>query len=139
MRTPTWREVEEFCQKDGWELIRSSNHIFFRKVLVDGTVLDTHRSFADDKTMSPGRFAAILRTQLMVSQEDFWETLRTGRPVTRPKPQSPIPSRPIPTWIARVLVDDLGLSVTQIADLGEEEARRIVEEFWSHRRNEEST
>ena len=80
MKTPTWREIEEFCRKDGWELTRSTDHVFFRKILSDGSVLETHRSFADDKSMSPGRFIAILRVQLKVSPDDFWETLRTGRP-----------------------------------------------------------
>ena len=41
MRTPTWRQIEEFCHRDGWERVRSTDHVFFRKVLADGTV-DPH-------------------------------------------------------------------------------------------------
>jgi hypothetical protein len=131
VKTPTWREIEEFCQKDGWEIIRSTGHVFFRKVLPDGTVLETPRSFAGDKAMSPGRFLAILRTQLRVSQEAFWETLRTGRPA--PCPQTPPPAEPsaMPAWITRVLLDELHLSEEEIATLIEADARRMVEEFWS--------
>ena len=36
MRTPTWREIEEFCREDGWEFVRSTGHAFFRKTLADG-------------------------------------------------------------------------------------------------------
>jgi len=74
MRTPTWGQVEEFCQADGWDQLRETDHVFFRKVLDDGTVLETHRSFSARKGMSADRFALILRTQLKVSAADFWQT-----------------------------------------------------------------
>jgi hypothetical protein len=137
VRTPTWREIEEFCRRDGWEIIRSTDHVFFRKVLADGTVLETHRSFASDKTMSPGRFLAILRHQIQVSPEEFWETLRVGRPVQRPgtPPVEEIPA--IPAWIVRVLLDDFALSEEQVTGLSQIEAQRLVEEFWSRTRSNE--
>jgi len=137
VRTPTWREIEEFCQRDDWELIRSTDHVFFRKVLADGTVLETHRSFASDKTMSPGRFLAILRHQLQVSPEEFWETLRTGRPTQRPGTPPVAEAPAIPAWIVRVLLDDLGLLEQQIAGLSRPEAQRLVDEFWSRTRSDE--
>jgi hypothetical protein len=33
--------------------------------------------------MSPGRFKAILRHQLRITEEQFWKALETGRPVER--------------------------------------------------------
>jgi len=51
MRTPTWSQVEAFCRKDGWEEIRETDHVFYRRVLENGTVLETHRSFSTKKTM----------------------------------------------------------------------------------------
>jgi hypothetical protein len=139
VKTPTWREIEEFCQKDGWETIRATGHAFFRKVLPDGTVLETHRSFASDKTMSPGRFLAILRTQLRISQEAFWETPRTGRPAARPEtpPRTERPS--IPAWIVRILLEDVGLSEPEIAELSEADAQRMREEFWARPRPDASS
>ena len=56
MRTPTWGEIERFCRIDGWRETRRTDHVFFERTLVDGTVLQTHRSFASDKAISPGRF-----------------------------------------------------------------------------------
>ena len=41
----------------------------------DGTLLQTHRSHAKRKTISPGRFRAILRYQLGVTEEEFWRVL----------------------------------------------------------------
>lgn len=55
----------------------------FEKVLPGGTTLRTHRSFSSRKTMSPGRFRAILRYQLHVSEEKFWRALETRKPADR--------------------------------------------------------
>jgi hypothetical protein len=83
VKTPTWAEVERFCQVDGWREVRRTGHVRFEKVLPDGTVLRTHRSVASRKSMSPGRFKAILRHQLRVSEVQFWSALDTGLPVDR--------------------------------------------------------
>ena len=83
MRTPTWAQVERFCRVDGWREVRHTGHVHFEKVLADGTVLRTHRSFASRKTMSPGRFKAVLRYQLRVTEEQFWRALDTRKPVDR--------------------------------------------------------
>ncbi len=83
MRTPTWAEIERFCWIDGWHEVRRSDHVFYEKVLPDGIVLRTHRSFSSRKTMSPGRFKAILRYQLRVTEEQFWQALDTRSPVDR--------------------------------------------------------
>lgn len=83
MRTPTWAEIERFCRIDGRRAVRRSNHVFYEKVLPDSIVLRTHRSFSSRKSMSPGRFKAILRYQLRVTEEQFWQALDTRRPVDR--------------------------------------------------------
>lgn len=83
MRTPSWADVERFCRVDGWSEVRRSGHVFYEKVLADGTVLRTHRSFSSRKTMSPGRFKAILRYQLHVTEAQFREALETRKPVQR--------------------------------------------------------
>jgi hypothetical protein len=83
VRTPTWAQIEKFCRVDGWTEVRRTGHVHFEKVFGDGTVLRTHRSFASRKTMSPGRLKAILRYQLRVTEEQFWEALETGKAVDR--------------------------------------------------------
>ena len=83
-RTPSWDEIERFCRIDGWAHERSTAHVFWQKVLPSGEVLETHVSFASDKSMSPGRFGSILRTQLKVTKVEFWRALQTGEPVARP-------------------------------------------------------
>lgn len=83
MRTPTWAEVERFCRIDGWAEVRRTGHVFYEKVLADGKVLRTHRSLSSRKTMSAGRFKAILRYQLLVTEEEFWQALESKKPVER--------------------------------------------------------
>lgn len=130
MRTPTWAEIDRFCRIDGWTETRRTDHVFFEKTLVDGAVLRTHRSFSSAKTMSPGRFKAILRHQLRVSEEDFWRALETAEPVVRPsRPPKAAPA--LPLYVVRVLEDELGKSESEIAELSIEEAERLVHEHWS--------
>jgi hypothetical protein len=57
--------------------------LHYEDVLANGTVLRTHRSFSSRKAMSPGRFQAILRHQLRVTEEQFWRALETRSPVER--------------------------------------------------------
>ena len=83
MRTPTWAQVERFCRVDGWREVRRSGHVHFEKVLPDATVLRTHRSLSSRKTVSPGRFKAILRYQLAVTEYQFWQALEGRQPVDR--------------------------------------------------------
>jgi predicted RNA binding protein YcfA (HicA-like mRNA interferase family) len=130
VKTPTWAEVERFCSADGWREVRRSGHVFYEKVLPDGTVLRTHRSFASKKTMSPGRFKAILRTQLLVSEDDFWQAVEKDEPVERPS-TPPETEVTLPAYVVRVLDRELHLSHEEIAALSEDEARRLVEGHWS--------
>ncbi len=135
MKTPTWGEIEEFCQKDGWKRVRETKHTFFEKVLPDGTVLQTHRSLAQNKTMSADRFQAIRSVQLRVTTEQFWEVIRTGNPAARLAPvakEAPVTHR---AYVVRVLKQDLGKTEEEIGQLSPEDARRLVEAFWSQQRD----
>lgn len=39
---PSWREIERFCQKDGWTQTKKKGHyIYFEKVTEDGSVKRT--------------------------------------------------------------------------------------------------
>lgn len=130
MRTPTWGEIERFCRIDGWRESRRTNHVFFEKTLSDGTVLRAHRSFATGKTMSPGRFKDVLRSQLHVSEDDFWAALKTKEPVARPS-APPADQADLPAYFFPVLRDELHLSEAEIAELAPQDAERLVHEHWS--------
>jgi len=125
VRTPTWDEFREFLRHDYWEEDRATGHDFFEKTLLDGEILRTHASRSGSKTMSPGRFKAILSDQLRLSQAEFWEVLRTKSPARRPSPAPEPAPRSLPLWLAQSLEREVGLTREQIADLDEDEARGL--------------
>lgn len=128
MKTPTWDELREFLRLDGWIADRSTTHDFFEKVLPDGEILRTHASRSGSKSISPGRFKAILGDQLRLDESEFWEVLRSKTPTRRPSPAPEPAPASLPLWIAEALERELGLSRERIADLDEREARRLLDE-----------
>lgn len=127
MKTPTWGDIEEFCRKDGWDHIRNTGHTFFRKVREDGTVLETHASRSSKKGMSSGHFVLILRDQLRVSPDEFWETLRTGNRAKRPSPAVMVTSPALPAWLVWALLHETQLSEEEIGGMDLASAKEILE------------
>ena len=84
MKTPSWDDIREFLELDRWTLDRATGHDHYEKVLPDGEILRTDASRTGDKSISPGRFKAILSDQLRVSEAEFWQVLRTDQPAARP-------------------------------------------------------
>lgn len=41
---PRWRELKRFCDRDGWELYKDSDHYFYRKVDNNGNIQMTKAS-----------------------------------------------------------------------------------------------
>ena len=134
MKTPSWDEILEFLKSDRWAEDRSTGHDFFEKVLPNGEILHTHSSRSGGKTISPGRFKAILSDQLRVTEAEFWETLRTRTPAGRPSPSPELPPASLPLWIVEALAREVGLIPAQIGGLGENEARALIEDVRSRPR-----
>ncbi len=128
MKTATWDEFREFLKHDNWEEDRATGHDFFEKALPDGEILRTHASRSGSKTMSAGRFKAILSDQLQLSQAEFWEVPRTKAPAPRPSPAPEPAPTSLPLWLARALEREVGLTREQIAKLADDEARRLLVE-----------
>ena len=70
---PTWKEIKRFCEKDGWELYKTTDHFFYRKVMPDGTIKRTKVSMGSGEVHSH-MWKEILRNQLQVSEEYFNKT-----------------------------------------------------------------
>jgi hypothetical protein len=134
LRTPSWDDFREFLRHDDWEEDRATGHDFFEKTLPEGDVLRTHASRSGSKTMSPGRFRAILSDQLRLSEAEFWDVLRTRSPPPRPSPAPEPAPRSLPLWLARALEREVGLTREQIAKLDEDEARATLNDARSRPR-----
>lgn len=128
-RTPSWDEIEQFCRIDGWVYERSTDHVFWQKALPSGEVLETHVSFASGKSMSPGRFGSILRTQLKVTKVQFWRALQTGERVDRPAElEDFVPGHE--AWVVLGL-EKHGLTEEEIGVLSPEDAQSLLHQKWS--------
>ena len=73
---PRNKDLKVYCEKDGWELARDTDHWYFRKVLDTGDILFTKVSHAVHKEISMQLWAKILKTQLKISEKDFWDVVK---------------------------------------------------------------
>jgi len=67
---PTRRELKKFCENDGRELYKDTDHYFFRKVDDAGYVRRTKVSKGSGEIHS-NMWKSILKKQLLVTKEYF--------------------------------------------------------------------
>jgi len=68
---PTWKELKRFCDNDGWELYKDTNHYYYRKFDEYGNLKTTKVSKGSGE-IHGHMYKEILRKQLQVSKvEDF--------------------------------------------------------------------
>ncbi len=72
---PKFGDLKKFCDKDGWVLIRNTDHWHYEKVLSNGDVLKTRVSHAVHKEIPKHLWKKILKKQLRITEEEFWEKL----------------------------------------------------------------
>ncbi|MGI9186558.1 MAG: cytotoxic translational repressor of toxin-antitoxin stability system [Gaiellales bacterium] len=106
-------------------------HEIWTRALPDGTLARTQISHSATKTPSPGRFRAILRDQLRVSEDAFWRCLSSGEPVPRPGSLDPQRGTALPAHLVRVLEQELRVPCDEIATLTLREAETLVHRHWS--------
>lgn len=137
-KSPTFGDIKDFLEADGWRPVRVGGrrhrHVRYEKLLADGRLLQTQISHSRDRSISPGRFAAILREQLEVSREQFWQAIRASEAVDRPvELDEPESTTEHPAWVIRVLVEEIHLSAEEIARLSPQAAMDRVHAHWSRR------
>lgn len=132
MRSATWGDLRKFFKADGWHLERATGDAHYEKVLRDGTLLRSKRSLGKDHdAIATDLFRQILRVQLHVSDPDFWDAVRSGKPVARPGAALPAAPTTLPAWLVQRLRHEVGLSEKAISRLSEADARRRLEEHRS--------
>ena len=67
---PRWKELKRFCDRDGWELYKDTDHYFYRKVDEDGSIRITKVSKGSGE-IHRAMWQTILKKQLQVTQEYF--------------------------------------------------------------------
>lgn len=67
---PKWKELKRFCEKDGWELYKDTDHYYYRKQDENGNVHRTKVSKGSGE-IHTAMWKEILKKQLQVTQEEF--------------------------------------------------------------------
>lgn len=67
---PRWKQLKRFCERDGWDLYKNTDHYFYRKVDADGSIRRTKVSKGSGE-IHTHMWKEILNKQLKVTQEYF--------------------------------------------------------------------
>jgi hypothetical protein len=67
---PSWKELKRFCDNDGWELYKDTDHYFYRKIENDGTIKRTKVSKGTGE-IHKNLWREIMKKQLQVTKEYF--------------------------------------------------------------------
>jgi len=70
---PSWSELKRFCDRDGWELYKNTDHYFYRKIDEDGNIKRTKVSRGTGE-IKGHLWQIILKKQLQVTEEQFNKT-----------------------------------------------------------------
>lgn len=132
---PTRRDHLRFCEIEGWTVVRSgtgkrsTHHETYEFELPDGRILRTRISRPPDRTgYGAALWSHILRDQLQTSPEEFWQCVRRGEPPARSA--RPAPQGTIPTDLAHLLKNRVGLSDDQLAEMSRQAAVERAQRYW---------
>jgi hypothetical protein len=67
---PSWKELKRFCEQDGWELYKQTDHFFYRKAEANGNIKKTKVSMGSGE-IKGHMWKEILKKQLQVSEDYF--------------------------------------------------------------------
>lgn len=133
---PTRADHDRFCRVEGWTAVRDAtgrtgnHHVTYELALPDGQILRTRISHPPNRSAyGPGLLAHILRDQLNVSEATFWAAVREGSvPQRGPAPE---PAQTLPTELALLLLNRVGMSRAEIAAMSKAEAIERLNRFWT--------
>jgi hypothetical protein len=133
MRLPTYAQHRRFCEVDGWEhkgTARSQrstgDHHRYVKAMPEGPPLYTRVSHGSGEYQSRDLWKHILRDQLNVSEQEFWDAVDHGIAPARGRtaPQKP-EGEGLPLWLVESLRHMLGLSEDEIGAMSSEAAHAL--------------
>ncbi len=65
-----WKELKRFCENDGWELYKDTDHYYYRKIDDNGDIRRTKVSKGSGE-IKYHLWREILKKQLRITQEEF--------------------------------------------------------------------
>lgn len=133
---PTCRDHQRFCEVEGWTQVRSAtgragrHHLTYELAIGDGRILRTRISHPPNRSdIGRGMFMHILRDQLCVTEEEFWNCVTEGTPPVRDG--QPIPERePLPAELVHLLTVKARLSEDEVRSMTKLEAIEAAQRYW---------
>lgn len=136
MRLPTYTDLKRFCEVDGWydsdaaRGAKSGDHFRYARVLRDGARLRTRVSHGSGSIRDPATFKDILRSQLRVTEEQFWLAVDEGVAPRRPGDAAPEPPGPgLPYDLVKNLTARAGIPLDEVLSMGKDEAVAVWQEW----------
>ncbi|MFG2846705.1 cytotoxic translational repressor of toxin-antitoxin stability system [Kitasatospora sp. NPDC048296] len=133
---PTREQHEQFCKVEGWDRVRDArgrtgtHHITYEFGLPDGRILRTRVSHPVDRTAyGASMWAHILRDQLDVTEDVFWPCVLDGTLPDRGAPEPP--REALPADLVHMLINRVGLTENQVAELNKAQAIARLQQFWT--------
>ena len=133
---PTRERHEKFCEIEDWVRVRDArgrtgtHHVTYRFVLPDSRTLRTRISHPVDRTAyGTGLWSHILRDQLEVTEETFWQCVLDGVLPNRGAPEPPRES--LPADLVHLLIHRAGIADHEVATMTKEQAIARLQQFWT--------
>ncbi|NLI11530.1 hypothetical protein Pmgp_02957 [Pelotomaculum propionicicum] len=70
---PKFGDLKRYCEKNGWIMIRDTDHWYYEKALSSGEILRTRVSHSVCKEIPANLWRKILKHQLQITKEEFWK------------------------------------------------------------------
>lgn len=132
----TWSDHEAFCTTEGWTERkratgkRGTHHVNYELALPDGTILYTRISHPVDRTdYGPSIWAHILRDQLHVTADEFWNCVQDQVVPARGETQAI--AEAIPLGVIRTLTQEAHIPETEVHAMTKAEAIARLSEFYT--------
>jgi hypothetical protein len=137
MRPLSHADHRKFVEVEGWTKKttaragkKTGDHFRYTLTLATGDVLYTRVSHGSGQIDDPGLVRSILRDQLHVTEEAFYDCVEKGVRPPRPQPEEPArPQQALDATLMRNLVRKVGLSADQMTGLSKEEAVAIWQQY----------
>lgn len=137
MNPGTRVDHNQFCLNEEWEPVRGArggvrHHITYELPLPDGRILRTRVSRPVRKeTYGADLWKTILREQLEVTEDEFWNCVRNKVKPERGPVEEPPPENALPAQLVYLLIHQAGVPEDQVATMTLPEALEAMNAYWS--------
>ena len=133
--TPTRKDHQDFCTTEGWTLVRNArgktgHHVTYELGFPDARILRTRVTHPIDRTdCGPRIWSHILKDQLQVTDQEFWDCVHQSVVPSRGAPQPPDDA--IPAALIYQLVIVHRMPEQDVAKMSKSEVMETLTRLWS--------